>query len=127
MEPANWTELGYPDIDQEHKALFRLLGEIEAVVVEGTGADLRPLIERLTSYSAFHFRSEETAMRVAGFPQLQAHIEEHRRFSSRLDSFRSQVERNNPGPELLQFVRAWFHAHTSSADEKFANFLRSGK
>jgi len=91
MGLANWSELGYPDIDQEHQALRRTVDELRAVVQAGTTTDVPALLERLVAYSRFHFRSEESSMAAARYPNLEEHAAEHRKFIGRLDLLRYQL------------------------------------
>jgi len=121
---ADWKELGFPEIDREHRALARIVRELEAAVEGGGRSETSALLEQLDSYSRFHFATEENAMRATTFPGIDAHIIQHRKFSARIALFHYQRRGGDPGPELLNFVQHWFRTHTLGADEKFAAFLR---
>jgi hemerythrin len=120
---SNWAELGFPEIDQEHSALLRIIRELDAAVRNGDNEAILAMIERLSAYSAFHFRTEEHAMRVARYPALEAHAAEHRKFTAKIDVLKMQLYRTDLGTELLAIVTEWFRAHTTSFDESFARYL----
>jgi hemerythrin-like metal-binding protein len=124
VKTTDWKELGFPEIDREHRALARIVRELQVAVAGGGRSETSALLEQLDSYSRFHFATEENAMRATAFPGIDAHILQHRRFSARITLFRSQRSRRDTGPELLNFVRRWFRTHTMGADEQFALFLR---
>jgi hemerythrin-like metal-binding protein len=124
VKTADWKELGVPEIDREHRALARIVRELEAAVAGGGQSSTSALLEQLDSYSRFHFATEENAMRAAAFPGIDAHIVQHRKFSAKIALFRYERSRRDPGPEVLRFVRRWFRTHTMGADEQFAAFLR---
>src|SRR5579863_7892233 len=121
---TNWTELGRPDIDQEHKALARIVRELESAVEAGSQSAVPVLLEQLASYSGFHFQSEESAMRAADFPGLEAHAAEHRKFTAKITVLKYQLYRADLGRELLDLLHGWFRTHTMGSDEQFAAFLR---
>ena len=123
VKTADWKELGFPEIEREHRALARIVRELEAAVAGGGQSETSALLEQLDSYSRFHFGTEENAMRATAFAGIEAHIIQHRRFSARITLFGYQRYRRDPGPELLSFVRRWFRTHTAGADEQFAVFL----
>jgi len=121
---ADWTELGHPEIDQEHRALARIVGELESAVEKNENSGVMALLEQLASYSKFHFQSEERAMKAARFPGMDEHTREHRGFSARITLFQYQLFRSHAAGELLDYVRSWFRTHTMASVEKFAEFLR---
>ena len=121
---TDWTALGCPEIEQEHRALARIVSELESAVEKNENAGVMAVLEQLASYSNFHFQSEERAMKAVDYPAIQAHIREHRDFSARITLFQFQLFRGHPAAELLDYVRSWFLTHTLASDEKFADFLR---
>jgi len=121
---TDWTALGHRRIDQEHKALARIVRDLESIVGCGAESEVSALLEQLVSYSTFHFQSEETAMRAARFPDIDEHADQHKEFTAKVTLLQLQPYRTDRGPELLGFVQQWFLTHTMGTDEKFAEFLR---
>jgi len=122
---ADWIALGYPEIDQEHRALSRIIRELEATVAQGEEPGVMAALEQLASYSDIHFRSEERAMKAAGFPDIDEHARQHRGFSAQITLFQYQLFRHHAAGELLDYVRSWFQTHTTGSDERFADFIRA--
>ena len=83
----DWNEAlttGVPLLDQQHKALFDCVSEIEWAVQEKRVILTIHAIDQLKAYCRAHFATEEHLMRIHGYPGLQKHIEEHRRFTTAL-------------------------------------------
>jgi len=121
---TDWTALGHRRIDQEHKALARIVRDLASIMGRGAESEISALLEQLASYSTFHFQSEEAAMRAARFPDIAEHAGQHKEFTAKVTLLQLQPYRTNRGPELLGFVQRWFQTHTMGADERFAEFLR---
>lgn len=72
MNPFTWNDnhsVGHPEIDAEHRALFRIAEELYDDIEDGTALyRLGGLMARLDSYSRFHFESEEAFMRRTTSP-----------------------------------------------------------
>ena len=85
MNQFEWSEkhsVGCPDVDDEHKALFRIAQELYDAIHEGTArAELTSLFDRLASYTRFHFANEEALMRKTGALDYDQHCREHRKFT----------------------------------------------
>src|SRR5689334_808856 len=93
MDAMRWSDafsVGSPDLDREHRALFRIVTELELAVNAASEPAMQAGLERLIAYSDFHFRSEESIMRAKKFPGIDAHAHEHRKFATRLQLFRYQ-------------------------------------
>jgi len=121
---TDWRALGHPEIELEHKALARIVRELQSLVTHGPLSGVSALVEQLVAYSTHHFRSEEAAMRAARFPDLEAHTREHKQFTARVTLGRLQPRRTDRAAALFSFVERWFRMHTMGADERFAEFLR---
>jgi len=124
VRTSDWKALGHSEIEQEHRALDRIVRELESVVARWPQSDITAFLEQLAAYSTYHFRSEEAAMRAARFPDLETHTRQHKEFTAKITLLHLQPFRADQGPELLYFVKRWFRVHTMGADERFAEFLR---
>lgn len=126
MSSFEWDStlsLGSPDVDREHQALFRILHDLDEAVERGDRAQVEVVLERLVSYSNFHFRSEEELMRARRYPVIEDHIREHRKFTSRLTLLKYQPYRDEAGRDLLEFIRTWVRGHILQTDQRFGEFL----
>ncbi|MCA9606010.1 MAG: hemerythrin family protein [Myxococcales bacterium] len=130
MQRIEWDsrfELGIEDIDLEHRYFLNLIHRIlDEMRSEGDPAHRTGLIEELNAYARFHFISEENMMRRAGYPELDAHREHHRRLTDELSAkqaFLAMQPSEAHAEAILGFLQTWFVEHTLKEDRRFATFL----
>jgi hemerythrin-like metal-binding protein len=75
VNPFTWDDshlLGLREIDDEHKALFKIGEQIYNEVTDGTAKDgLGATLARLGAYAKFHFEIEEKLMQRTDFLVLR--------------------------------------------------------
>lgn len=125
-----WTTAiatGVPEIDEQHKAIFRWLTELE-----NASADERTLfgvyaITRLRNYMRTHFATEEALMKAAGYPELAAHMAEHAFFRARLEELQLKSISEDISCDTVQFLRDWLVNHIAGTDMAYVPFLKAGE
>lgn len=119
--------LGVEDIDFQHRYFANLINRLaEELATCDDDPHRRALLNELNAYAAFHFISEENMMRRAGFPLLEQHRRHHRELIDELSAREGLLLlRNSPqaADDVMQFLIAWFTAHTTGEDRRFADFL----
>lgn len=128
-----WKEeysIGNSVIDDQHKRLFELGRQIHALLKQKRGMDkyddLMVLIKELADYTIYHFDFEEGMLEAVGYPDLERHHEEHRKFNEKLDEVASQdVDQfqNKVAFEMLGFVADWIERHILDTDFKYKEYL----
>lgn len=121
-----WTsnlETGVPLLDEQHRAIFRWLDDLE----EAT-ADQRTLlavytITRLKHYVRDHFAAEESYMKAAGYPKLAEHMAEHVAFRTRLGQLQIESISKDVASATVSFIRDWLIKHISSTDQEYAPYV----
>jgi hemerythrin len=77
-----WNEeyrLGISYIDDQHKKLFEIVGQIAALdALTSTKEELKAILGELNRYMNEHFRDEEVYMHKIGFPEYEYHKNLHR-------------------------------------------------
>ena len=123
-------EVGITEIDHDHRMLVGMINELYEAMKEGRGYELiNQTMDQLLDYVARHFATEESFMRASGYPALEHHEEEHRRFTAMLIEM-EQRRRQGHSPssvEMMTFLCDWLRDHVTSVDKdlgKFANKLR---
>jgi hemerythrin-like metal-binding protein len=117
-----WNEsfaLGVPEIDRQHQKLFELLAEFDAGAARGLAAQgVRRLFLELSSYSRYHFSSEENLMRARGWAGLEEHAALHREFIVWLEKTAPRLAAGGApvAPETRRFLSAWLVRHVAVAD-----------
>jgi hemerythrin len=117
-----WTEkmsIGVEPLDEHHKTILRLMLEAKAEVDGKNHAeDVKGILAALTSYSKYHFLSEERIMLEKGFSYLDQQRAEHRWFVDRLDQITAEfiANENNFKMDLLLHLKNWFVNHILTRD-----------
>lgn len=107
--------VGIAALDADHREFVRLINLLQANVKYAERRDLaRRALSTLEDYARFHFAREEAVMRVCGFPGLDAHRDEHRRFVAWFRDAALRLEGDPEaavGDELLDFLVQWLNHH----------------
>lgn len=115
-------------IDAQHKELFDLienaLGDTEEDVAD---EELERTIRFLGEYVECHLRHEESYMRAHGYPDLDAHIAWHGKFSETYEKinerFKAGHDRKALKDDITHFVRNWWYKHILVEDKKYQHFI----
>ena len=125
MNPFTWNDdqhsVGIPEIDADHRAVFRMAEDLHDAISNGTAHDgLDGLLARLTSYSKFHFPMEESMMRQTGFPACAEHEREHESFSLRISQIRTVKRKADmeAAAALMGLLRIWLEHHICGEDRR---------
>ena len=115
--------IGVNQIDEEHRALFRLVGEVTDLLndkwTEDKYFEICDVIERLQEYAAEHFRHEEEYMEEIGHPELEMQKEQHAQFCNKVnevDLRSAEGDQQAFISELLDFLGKWLYRHIMGSD-----------
>ncbi len=123
-----WKEeysLNTPQIDNQHKTLFRLAEEMHAAMAQGKGKEVMgATLARLVQYTAEHFATEERLMRITKYPMFEAHLAEHRALTKQAGELLGEFKagRTPITVEVLHFLRNWLDRHIKGWDLKFGAY-----
>ncbi|WP_029009677.1 bacteriohemerythrin [Azospirillum halopraeferens] len=129
MSTYEWRpdmSVGVPDIDAEHRELFRLLHTLEqADVAENVLSDI---IARLEHYARDHFAHEEELMRRTGYPGYEEHVQRHRLFVEWLNAVKMSYERSvessfEIGETVNAFLGRWLDEHVRTEDMRYRDHI----
>lgn len=116
------------EIDDEHKALFRMGRELEQALDEGTGAaELQPRIQALAEQIGAHFDHEERIMRDSRCPSYDWHKSQHNAARRRVQGFLAEIEASDANAPLLllEYLDGWLRDHTALTDRMMAAHVRN--
>ena len=117
-----------PEIDAEHKDIFRLADELHQAVVGGAPADRAPAILReLIARGEDHFVHEELLMRSTSYPASAWHKGQHDTVRKRVNEFAPRIEGGDGEAALLllEFLSGWLQDHIRLADCMMAAHVRN--
>ena len=131
MGPAlQWTpalSVGIAAVDEQHQELFRRAERLVAALRSGDRGEVLPLLAYLDEYVVHHFGAEERLMREAGFPALEAHAADHRRFREDFASMVRDFRRTGPTAlvalTIHNWLSDWLRMHIGGLDRELGRFL----
>ena len=132
MKLLKWKDaysMNEPEIDKQHKWLFKLSNDIYHLVESGTTDNerFRELFIALNDYSIEHFIYEEFYIEQEGFPGLEAHIQEHKAFNDQLKTLCVGIDKEIRIEDIGDFVTTWLVQHVIEEDMKYKKFVDNKK
>jgi hemerythrin-like metal-binding protein len=112
-----------PQLDQDHRALFKLLDRAGTLRRESDVEDLNPLLDALIVYSFDHFAREEGVMKAFGYPDTVPHSAEHLAMRSAfIESLRKVAKGSMAIPVFIQHLKESFIYHYERDDMTFVTW-----
>jgi hemerythrin len=109
-------EIGVPEIDDQHKHLFRLAKDLEEDL---SSANIKQIIMELYKYTRFHFDTEEKLMASLNYPEMSAHVKLHEDLLETLNKVsRQDFDERLSVTTLRMFVYKWLVDHIMNVDQK---------
>lgn len=125
--------IGVTEIDNEHKRLFELIGEIDASVKSDTDSvsTAMGLLNELRQYAVTHFAHEEAYMASIHDPELPRQQKEHQAFVNKVNSYHFVDITDETAKklilELLEYLSKWLMGHILGSDIMIGHFEESTK
>lgn len=111
-------------VDEEHKRLFEIIGQIHATIEEELVHDkfdaIMEIIEELREYTRVHFSDEEEYMKGIGYEGLEKQKILHQAFIDKLKELNLDDVDDNQEEYLydfLQFLQNWLVNHILKVDK----------
>ena len=124
--------IGVPEIDEEHKRLFELIGEVDTAVKADSDSLLTAmtLIAELKQYAITHFAHEEAYMEKTNDPELPRQKKEHATFIEKINGYHLGDVTDDSAKvvilELLDFLSKWLMGHILGSDILIGQFKSEG-
>ena len=131
MPQFNWDvnySVKVKRFDDDHRQLFAIINRLYDGMINRRGqAVLQQVLDDLLAYTEKHFSGEEQVMRTAGYPQLLAQIEQHRRFTGKIKDVSARYKEGSVGltVDMLDFLTDWLKKHIIGMDKQYSEFLNA--
>lgn len=128
---CQWTpqySVNIARLDDQHRKLFEILGQLQQAMIAGKGSDVvSTIVAELVNYTKIHFSCEEGYLRMYAYPELEAHKREHESFVEKIRQFQSDLARGqvNLSVNVLRFLTDWLRNHILKTDKNYATFLKA--
>lgn len=124
---TEWTPdlaTGNALLDEQHRAIFEWLAELQSAASEQRTLFGAYAITRLKNFTRTHFAAEEALMKEAGYPGLAEHIAEHEAFRARLAEIHLKSIGEDVSPETVRFLTDWLTHHIVETDMAYVPSLK---
>jgi len=131
IEIIEWDErlsVDIPEIDELQKKMFALLNVLIDLKNKSKDAkECSNMVAEINEYSRYFFSKEEEHLKKSGYPEINSHAKEHRKFIKMTISLRRQVteDKENLTYESIKQMRDWLVDHIITSDLLYVPFLRT--
>lgn len=81
-------------------------------------------VDEAIRFARTHFHTEEHLLRKRGFPELEAHIQEHRQFMDYLDRILAAPEQDPMAiDQFANALRTWLVEHICESDMRYKAYF----
>ncbi|KAF0142361.1 MAG: hemerythrin family protein [Ignavibacteriales bacterium] len=115
-------------IDNQHMKLVELVNTLHDRMKEGKGkAALSGILNELTNYTVYHFKTEEDLFRKYNYPQTDAHLKEHDALVQQVVKLKADFDNGKSvlTLDVMNFLKDWLTLHIMGNDKAYTPFLKS--
>jgi hemerythrin len=130
MSLFQWKEelsVGYPEIDSQHKMLFKYADDLHSAMLSGKGKDiLGQTLADLIAYTKRHFAAEERLMQTHQYPDYPPHKAEHDALTQEVVKLQQDFTSSRVAltGEIMKFLSDWLNHHIGEIDKKAGRYLQ---
>ncbi len=119
--------LGIEEIDEQHKKIVELINLLNvAVLNQNADLKIRGMLDEMTDYADYHFKTEEKYFRKFHYPLLDDHIKEHEAFIEKVKEFIAKYEAGlSITFRLMNYLRKWLTNHILDSDREYVDIIKS--
>jgi hemerythrin len=122
--------IGNPAIDAQHRAIFNLVGEVDALWRGGASVtQWRGIADKANRILETHFRYEELVLAEAGYPALAEHARQHDAIRADLAAIRAYLNGSeaigseHAGLRLSNFILGVTMGHGINSDSDYCRYI----
>lgn len=130
MDYFEWNDalkVGNKLIDQDHFELVTLVNQLHQAVQDGKGTDiLARILQALLTYTQEHFQREELLMEHIHYPDIEAHLNQHKKLLDQVLVLQDAFERGRAevAAHTAELLRYWLTHHIMRTDKKLSLAIR---
>ena len=130
MSLIEWNDafsVGIQKIDEQHKKFFSITNLLFDSMRGAQDRDVvGSVLKELQQYVVYHFKAEESLMKMYNYPNMNAHKQEHDGAIHIVNKLVLDYERgiHTVDIELLKFLSDWIQSHILQVDRKYIPYVR---
>jgi hemerythrin len=119
-------ELGIPEIDQQHKKIIELINTLnDAFIRDETKGKLGGILDEMSDYASYHFKTEEKLFKSRNFPFAKEHIAQHEHFTKKVQDYKTKFAAGHSVTfQVLIFLRRWLTDHILDSDREYVDLVK---
>jgi len=116
--------IGIPILDEQHHAIVATINSLYFFIQEGWGVSaLKPTLNIIKVYSAFHAKTEEGLLLKLKYPSLVKHIDSQKQFEKAVDEVTEEAILYRDPQILLSFLRDWWRTHLLQEHSDYVEYF----
>lgn len=127
-----WTNeyrVGVDSLDADHITLFSLINHIDDSHLSGEDqAAIGVILKVLKDRAIAHFQREERVMKERGYPDIEAHVAEHKEIVDDLEAL-YDAYRDRPSAdlsrEIVETLSSWLEDHVLKSDMRYRPYMNT--
>ena len=132
MKKIEWTKnlsVGVDIIDEQHQKWIEHYNHaVETIEARHEVAQISRSLGFLSEYTEVHFATEEKAMEIDGYPELEEHKAKHNALRKTLTAMSEEFIEDGATDLLADsvetFLGNWLIKHIEEVDKRYAAFTR---
>jgi hemerythrin-like metal-binding protein len=121
-------QIGFADIDRQHKRLVELVNQLSDAMQNGKGRGVvNSVLSELVRYTVSHFAFEERLMDRYQISTSAAHKAEHKKLVTDVTALQAKLDAGSLSVtvELMSFLHTWLKTHILETDKALAAELNA--
>ena len=129
MHKIEWDDqlkIGIEEIDNQHHELVVIYNQLcDAIEARQGPEKTLEIFRHLGHYTTVHFATEESVMRMLGYPEYEPHKEAHDRLIQELKVLIQSAEKSPQGVnfQLMFMIKQWLSRHILETDKQYVPFF----
>jgi hemerythrin len=129
MPLIEWDDafsVGNQQLDEQHKKFFHIINTLHDAMKKGEGEEiLLTVLKELQQYTQYHFKAEESLMKLYSYPNYSSHKAEHEDAVQKVNKFVIEYERKEDklAIDVLNFLSNWLQNHILKTDRDYIPYL----
>jgi hemerythrin-like metal-binding protein len=119
--------VGVQKLDEQHKKFFSITNSLfDAMQGAQDQEVVGSVLKELKQYVEYHFKAEESLMKMYNYPDIYSHKQEHEDALHKVNKFILDYERGiqTVDIELLKFLSDWIQSHILQVDRKYIPYVQ---
>lgn len=115
------------EMDDQHRKLLDMINELHDAMKVGKGKEvIGKVLTSLTDYTRRHFTSEESLMKLHGYPGYEEQKKAHNQLVIQVVEIQNKYNEGLvQSQQIISFLKDWLINHIQGMDQKYGSHLNA--